>query len=279
MGLMPRKTLIGVIHLPRLHATVYRPDYTVEELVDRATEEARVLEESGFDAVIVENYGDAPYESRVLDPLRIAVMAVVVKEVARSTSLEVGVNLRRDSGREAYSVAVAASANFIRVNALVETLVADTGILQPEAPLISTIRRNYPHIQIYADIASKHAASLTLMALAGQADFSGSDDPLSEALREIAMDAVERGGADKLIVTGYRTGEPPSTRILSILRRHAPVPVLVGSGLTPSNAGSLLKHADGAIVGSYIREGGVAGARLSIERARRLVEAVRGISL
>ena len=272
---MDDRILIGVIHLPRLPYTIYNPGYSVEGLVERAVEEARVLEDAGFDGVIVENYGDKPYRARVTDSLALAAMAIVVREVSRSTSLEVGVNLLRNSGLEAYSIAVAAGASFIRVNSLLETLVADTGILEPEAPRLAAVRANYPGIKVYADLSSKHASSLTLITLMEQADFTGADDPLAEALRELVLDTIERGGADAIIVTGARTGEPPSTRILSLVKKHSSVPILVGSGLTPSNAQELMKHADGAIVGSYIREGGVAGARISRERAERIVSAVK----
>jgi Predicted TIM-barrel enzyme len=87
-------------------------------------------------------------------------MAVIVREVVKNTGFKVGVNLLRNSGREAYSIAVAAGAKFIRVNALVETIVSDSGIIEPEAPKLRTIRFNYPGVEVYADILVKHSASL-----------------------------------------------------------------------------------------------------------------------
>lgn len=262
--------LIGVIHLPRLPSALYDPGYGVEEVVERAVAEARVFEEAGFTAVIVENYGDAPFEVRVSDPLKLAAVAVVVREVNASTSLEVGVNLLRNSGLEAYSVAVAAGAGFVRVNSLVEVLATDSGLVGPEAPRLAPARLAHPGVRVYADVACKHAASLSLAALALQARM----EP-HEALAHTAREAVERGGADAVVVTGLRTGEPPSRLELRAVRRAVTVPVLVGSGLNPGNAVQLLAEADGAIVGSYVRAGGRAGAPLDPERARRLAAAAR----
>jgi predicted TIM-barrel enzyme len=49
----------------------------------------------------------------------------------------------------------------------------------------------------------------------------------------------------------------------------------VGSGAYPSNLESLLDVADGVIVGSCMREGGVAGAKLDVDRAREMGRLVR----
>jgi len=265
--------LAGVVHLPRLPLSTHDPGYGVEDLVELAVGEARAFEEAGFDAVIVENYGDSPFEARVTDPLKIAVMAVVVREVNASTSLEVGVNLLRNSGLEAYSVAVAAGAGFVRVNGLVEVLASDSGLLEPEAPRLAPARLAHPGVRVLADVACKHAASLSLAALTLQAGL----DPRG-ALALLAREAVERGGADAVIVTGLRTGEPPDPRDLEAVRGAVEAPVLVGSGLTPENAGALLARADGAIVGSYVRRGGRAGAPLDPRKLRALAAAVREAS-
>jgi len=90
------KFAIGVIHLPRLPSIIHRVEER-ESIIEQAVREALLLEKLGFHGVLVENYGDAPYPKRVRDPLTISFMSVVVREVARSTSIPVGVNLLRNS--------------------------------------------------------------------------------------------------------------------------------------------------------------------------------------
>ncbi len=240
--------------------------------------ELKILEEAGFNGVILENYGDAPFYPRVLDPLTISVFTVIAREAVRNTSLEVGLNLLRNSGREAYSIAVATGAHFIRVDNLVEILLTDSGIIAPEAPNIKTVRINYPGIKVYSDIACKHAVSLSLTLRVKQLSRVGESYRIEEAVRELVLDAVNRGGADGLIVTGRRTGEPPDPEFLRIVKKHSPAPVIIGSGFTPENARSLIKYADGVIVGSYLKADGKAGKPVSEKRTRFLVKTVRELS-
>ncbi|MEB3755918.1 MAG: photosystem I assembly BtpA, partial [Desulfurococcales archaeon] len=184
----------------------------------------------------------------------------------------------RNSGREAYSIAVAVGANFIRVNNLVETLLTDSGIIVPEAPNLKSVRINYTGIKVYSDIDCKHATSLSLTMKLNQLFRVEKSHRLEEAIRELVLDAVNRGGADGLIVTGERTGEPPDPKFLRIVKKHSPVPVIIGSGFKPKNAGSLIKYADGVIVGSYIKVNGKAGNPVSEKRARFLVDTIRKLS-
>jgi uncharacterized protein len=61
---------------------------------------------------------------------------------------------------------------------------------------------------------------------------------------------------DGVIVTGARTTEPPLVAELRRVKKHAHVPVLIGSGLTPENIKSYFPLADGFIVGSTFRQDG-----------------------
>ena len=265
--------VIGVVHLPRLPYVNERVDFDLNALLERVLREVSILEGLGYDGVIIENYGDSPYPKRVRDPLALSVMAVVVREAVKSTRMRVGVNVLRNSGREAYAIAVATGARFIRVNALTETIVSDSGIIEPEAPRLRALRYNYKGVEVYADILVKHAGSLTLLAGSLPGKARGGE---TEVLREIVADAVERGGADKIVVTGYRTGEAPDPEFVRKIREVSPRPLILGSGATPENIGIYKKHVDGVIVGSFIRAGGRAGNPLDEDRARAFIRAARG---
>jgi len=261
------KLLVGVIHLPRLPSTHYVGEVGVEEVVERAVKESRILEELGYGGIIVENFGDAPFLKRVRDPLTLAAFTVVAREVVKSVRIDVGINLLRNSGLEAYSIALATGAKFIRVNSLIETLLTDSGVVGPEAPRLRNVRFNYPGVKIFADIVCKHGSSLSYLAYREQSLVKGGTEPLED----LVADAVERGRADALVVTGTRTGEEPDVEFLSKVKSVSPVPVLVGSGATPENLEALLRRADGVIVGSYIKADGKAGNPVDFERARRFI--------
>ena len=53
------KISIGMVHTLPLPGS-YRGKYTMEEIVERAVSDARILEAAGFDAIVVENLNDGP---------------------------------------------------------------------------------------------------------------------------------------------------------------------------------------------------------------------------
>ena len=53
-------------------------------------------------------------------------------------------------------------------------------------------------------------------------------------------------------------------------------PVLVGSGVTEGNIGAYMEWADGVIVGTSVKVGGVVSNPVDCERVARLVSAGRG---
>ncbi len=276
ISIFGRKPLIGVIHLPRLPSTMYSADMGVEEIIENSVREAKMLEEHGFKGVIVENFGDKPYYKRVTDPLTLSIIAIVSREIVRSTSLVVGVNILRNSGVEAYSVALASGGRFIRVNSLSETIVSDSGIIEPEAPRLKGVRINHPGIKVFADILVKHSASLSFNLLYSQGlylgDASGGKDHI---IKTIIEDTVERGGADAIILTGYRTGEPVDADLVKKARSLTQTPIVIGSGIDPENIRVLSSYSDGFIVGSYIRVKGRAGNPICEDRIKKLVSAYR----
>jgi uncharacterized protein len=79
---------------------------------------------------------------------------------------------------------------------------------------------------------------------------------------------ARKAGADAVVITGTRTGEPPSLADLADARLGAgDIPVLVGSGFSSENAASLLSAADGAIVGTSLKR----GDGIDPEKVRELV--------
>jgi membrane complex biogenesis BtpA family protein len=254
------KPLIGVLHLPPLPGS---PDFggDMSAIRDRAIREAVMLAEAGYDGLIVENFGDLPFPKDRVGPETVAAMALVAGAVKASVDLPVGVNVLRNDFTSALGVAAVCGCEFIRVNVLVGAYVTPEGVIEGRpAEVLRLRRRMAPETLIFADVCVKHARPLA-----------------ATTIDEDAMDAVERGKADCLIVTGARTGGPASAEDVRVVKTrlgqdNPEVPVLVGSGITESNAREMLGLADGVIVGSYIRKMGRAGNEIEPARAARLLE-------
>jgi membrane complex biogenesis BtpA family protein len=229
----------------------------LERIVEIALEDAAALQAGGVDGLCIENMGDAPFPKDQAAPETVASMGRVLSELRRQTSLPVGVNVLRNCARDALAVAAVCGGDFIRVNVLSEAFVTDQGIVEGAAADLMRARRliGAEHVAVFADVHVKHAVPL-----------------LPRPIRESALDLVERAMADVLIVSGPRTGQPPSAEDLAAVRGVADV--LIGSGLTPDNAEALLPGADGAIVGTWFRQEGDLRHRVDPERVRAFMVAV-----
>jgi len=250
-----RKLLLGVVHLPALPgAPRFQGD--LRAVVDGAARDAEILAESGFDAVIVENFGDAPFYRGAVPPETVAAMAVVCERVRRTSELPLGVNVLRNDGTAALAVAAAVGARFVRVNVLVGARVTDQGVVEGDAAALlrARARMGAAGVSIAADVDVKHSVPLGARALS----------PEDEAL-----EAVERALADAVIVTGGRTGEEADRAVIDRVRRAVPrTPVWLGSGARHDTLKSWLQLVDGVIVGSALRADGRAGGPIDRDRAR-----------
>jgi membrane complex biogenesis BtpA family protein len=256
----PRPMLFGMVHLPPLPGSP-RHGMSMDGIVAHAVQDALTLRDAGFPAVIVENFGDAPFKAGSLEPVTIAAMAVVVREVVHQVGLVTGVNCLRNDPLAALGVAAAAGASFVRVNVHIGVAATDQGTIVGDA--YSTVRereRLGGGIGILADVHVKHAVPL-------------SQPDIGQAAEETAY----RGLADALIVSGAGTGKPAALDDLRRVKAAAPDrPLLVGSGATPETTRELLSVADGLIVGTCLKKNGDASEPIDTDLAARFMSAVRG---
>ncbi len=249
-----KKPLIGVIHLPALPGAPRNTGQTLAEIVERALQDVYALEEGGADAAIVENFGDRPF-AKYADKAAVAQMAVIVRELVRAAKIPIGVNILRSDGPAALAIAHAAGAAFIRVNVFSGVAFTDQGMIEGCAREVLALRKALgAKVAVFADVYVKHA-------------FHFGD--LADAARDAA-----RNGADALIITGRATGLPPLPADVKTAKKESGLPVLVGSGVTPENIGKFT-NADGFIVGTWLKRGGIVDEPVDPVRVRLLVQAVR----
>jgi membrane complex biogenesis BtpA family protein len=273
---LPR--LIGVIHLPNLRLAVLRRD--VDSVVGFVEREARIFEEAGFDGVIVENFNDMPFSKKVSEPEILGLIALALHVVRKNFNGFVGLNILRSSGVEAYRIAYAFKADFIRVNAYIETLATDSGLIESLAPSLAELRLLMPGVKIFGDIFCKHSGSIDLLTriytrFAHTLGEESLNNIVKDVVKEIVLDACERGLADAIIVTGGRTGEPPPLQLVQFVKEVSPKPVYLGSGATPENIVNYIKFCNGVIIGSYVKINGRAGNTTDLEEAKRFAKTFR----
>ncbi|MCI0900104.1 MAG: BtpA/SgcQ family protein [Chloroflexi bacterium] len=257
----PSKAFIGVVHLLPLPGSP-RWGGDMRAVIDRAEDEANILEQGGVDGIIVENFGDAPFRIGRLDPETISGMTVAVDRVQGVVSVPVGINMLRNDARSALGIAAVTGAKFIRVNVHYGVMAAEEGLIEGEA--YQTMRhRKYLglDVKILADVLVKHAVPL------------GSVD-----LGLIARETAQRGLADGLIVSGAATGLETASSDVSVVRQAVPDGlILVGSGVTEKNIWSVIEHSDGAIIGTSLKEDGIVTNRVDPDRVRRMAEIFRSL--
>ncbi len=224
----------------------------MRSLARDAAADAATLARAGFDAVILENFGDAPFEPGEVEPVTVASLTACVaaaREAAPRVAL--GVNVLRNDAVAALSIAVATDADFVRINVHTGARITDQGLVEGRAHRTLRLRQRLgaERVALWCDVDVKHAAPLA-----------------PRPIEEEAEETAERGLADVLLVTGAGTGKQVAPAHLASVARVAHVPVLVASGASIDALASL-RAAHGVVVGSALRADGRAGGRIDEARA------------
>lgn len=254
-----KKPILGMVHLLPLPGS---PRYggDLGGILARALQDARSLQEGGAHGLVVENFGDLPFLPGRVEAVTVAAMTRILSEVRRSVDLPCGVSVLRNDAESALSIATATGSSFIRVGVHIGVMVTDQGIIQGRAHETLRLRsRLGARLKIFADLQVKHAYPL------------GTPDPEREA-----RDLLGRGLADAVVVSGVATGEPADLEVVGRVKGAIPdTPVLVGSGVCEENVEAMLKVADGAIVGTHLKEGGLIDRPIDRARVAALVRRAR----
>ncbi|GMQ92933.1 MAG: BtpA/SgcQ family protein [Acidimicrobiia bacterium] len=250
--------LVGMIHLAPLPGSAdFDGDF--DAVITAATSDAELLAEAGFDGIMIENFRDAPFFASDVPKVTIASVTTAVHAVYEASRLPIGVNVLRNDGLGALSVAAATPASFVRINVLSGTMFTDQGPIVGQAAEVARLRSQIcPEVSIMADVYVKHATP-----------------PAGLSLTDATKDLVERAGADAVIVSGSGTGSPVDLEQLTVVAGITHLPVYLGSGATVDNVEAMFGIADGAIVGTSIKVDGVSTNPVDLEAAAAFVQAAR----
>lgn len=257
------KMIIGMIHVDALPGTPNNK-YPVSQIIDRAVQEAKLYEQNGLDAIILENMHDVPYLNKDVGPEITASMTAIVSEVKKNTSISCGVQILAGANKEALAVAHATSCEFIRVEGFVYSHIADEGLMNACAGELMRYRKfiGAENISIYTDIKKKHSShSIT-------SDLDITD--FAEACKFFLADGV--------IITGRSTSEETNIIELQKVRKTCDLPIIIGSGITINNIDKYWEHADGFIIGSHFKEDGKWQNSVSSEKVEKFMQYVSDLN-
>jgi len=252
------KPVIGVIHLLPL-PTSPRWGGSLKDVLDRAEQEATALASGGVNGIIVENYFDAPFTSGRVDSSVVSAMSLIVQRIMQMVAVPVGINVLRNDARSALAIAACVGAKFIRVNVLTGVMATDQGIIEGDAYNLLRYRRELGcDVKIFADVLVKHA------------------HPISVPNLTLAIqDAIHRGLADAIILSGTATGNAPSQQdLIEASEVCREVPLFVGSGATSENISHLMKYVNGVIVSTSLKRGSHMHQAVDPNRVSRFVESL-----
>jgi membrane complex biogenesis BtpA family protein len=251
------RALIGVIHAGALPGTPGNRQ-SIAAIAEAAVFEARVYAAAEFHGLILENTHDRPYLKSSVGPEIVAAMTAIGVDVRRAVALPLGIQILAGANSAAMAVAHACGASFVRVEGFVFAHVADEGLIESTAGELLRYRRaiGADGVRVFADIKKKHSAHAIT-----------ADVDLAETAR-----AAEFFQADGVIVSGAATGRPTDPGEVRAACEAVGIPTLVGSGITPENM-ECFAAADGLIVGSSVKEGGLWFNKLDEGRVRAVAQA------
>lgn len=259
------KPIIGMVHLPALPGTpLYDAQGGMAAIRDWVRRDLEALQAGGITAVMFCNENDRPYRLDC-DLASVAAMADTIASVRGELSVPFGVDMLWDP-KATLAVAAATGASFAR-EIFAGAFAGDFGLWCRSAGDAFRYRREIgaENVRLLFNINAEFAAQLA-------------PRPVPEIARSIAFSS----NPDAICVSGPITGQPVDGSALAETKdaiRETGIPVLINTGFRASMACDLLRHADGAIVGSSLKVDGITWNRVDVDRVRELMAAVQAATL
>lgn len=145
--------IIGMVHVEALPETPMHSK-PFQAILKQAIVESKTLQNSGVDAILLENMHDVPYLKSKVGPEIVACMTAVAIEMRQKIHLPIGMQILAAANQEALAVALAAKLDFIRVERFVFAHVADEGYMESCAGELLRYQKliGADNISIFTDI-------------------------------------------------------------------------------------------------------------------------------
>ncbi len=250
----------GVVHLKSLPGS---PEnyLSLDEIIELAQEDVNNLVFGGVDGIIIENFGDTPFVKDDISKRTLASFTTVVENIEYDREIKVGINVLRNDGIAALSIAEATKADFVRINVLNNVMMfTDQGIIEGKAHEIVEFKNSLnKEIEIYADVFVKHAVP-----------------PEGSKIENHTEELIHRAGADVVIVTGDGTGHEINIEDLNKVRDIVPQGKLaIGSGVNEENIEDYTGLADILIVGTNFKVDQDVSKRVDQRSVEQLIQMIK----
>ena len=240
-----KKPIIGMIHVWAVKK---------EEQIHQALDDLQKMEDF-VDGVIVENYGWGYEDSNLAFDFCFKIIKNLTEIVVKNSKIPVGINMLPNDYIKAFKVADETGCKFIQMDHIVGQFHNCESVNPGE---FLEARNKFSNVAVLGGIHPKYY------------DLIDPQTPI-----ESSADKVKKL-ADAIVVTGKHTGGETCLQDLKTVKLViGDMPLIVGSGLNVNNAAVQLKIADGAIVGTALKKGGVVkGEPIDTDLAKRLMKEV-----
>ncbi|MFX0085992.1 MAG: BtpA/SgcQ family protein [Candidatus Hodarchaeota archaeon] len=250
---LSKKPLIGMIHLPSFPSTM-RNTTIKKKIFSQSIKDAQTLENAGFNAILIENYFNSPFPKSRLNDYDYLFMSSIVNEIISTINIPCGINILRNCCLQALIMATVNQASFIRCNIWEGAYVTDQGIIEGFAEKVISKRKELDSdVIVLADIHVKHATPLGMF-----------------SMEDAAKNALYRGKADAIVVSGKETGKIIEIDKLKDFTINTGIKPILGSGVSLRNVSNVFSSISGAIVGSSIKKADIS-TPIDPEKAKSLV--------
>ena len=251
------KPVLAMLQPLALPGTYKNKGEKIDLIIEKAINEAKMIEENNFDGLIIQNMNDMPIK-QFSNFQTVAYMTQITSEIKRRfPNLLIGVLINWD-GVASLAVADAVGADFIRVEHLYTGVnVTSGGMLQGQCTDIIDLKMKIgSDVPIFADVYEVHGVPL------GKKSYG-----------EAAWEIVNEAFADGIFTSGKSVDE--SIEIAKEIKsRNLQVPVYLGGGATGDNIAELMKYYDGVSVATWIKDGDMAND-INPEKAKKFINEVK----
>jgi hypothetical protein len=240
-----KKPIIAMIH-------IFEGELSSQ--IDRAIEDTQRLNPF-VDGLIVENY-DCGYVDRNLASQKMArTLVIITNAVMKKATIPVGVNVLPNDYEKAFWVCEETGAKFIQLDHVTGQFIGRRSV---DPKHLAQVHSLHQDVILLGGIHPKYY------------ELVDTNTPIAESA------ITAKTLANAIVVTGdFTGGETNLNDILTVRTTIGNHPIIIGSGVNTKNIATQLSVADGAIVGTALKKGGVQpGEHIDIELVKRLIDEV-----
>lgn len=253
--------VIAMVHFPPLPGSYLYDGRNPEGFVEWIRHDLLILQEEGVDAVMFGNEGDRPYQFQS-DAVSPCTIAYAIGRLKKEIKVPFGVDILFDP-HSTLALAKATGATFAR-EVFTNTYGSDMGLWNTAPSEFLRYKRllGAEDLLLFYNINAEFALPLA-----------------KRPIESIARSVVFSSLAQVICVSGPITGEETSTEDLQKVKEAVgeEVAVLANTGVNVKNVREKLEVADGVVIGTSLKKGGITWNRIDRNRVKNFMNVVNRV--